>query len=126
MPATIRNSLSWILDAFERDPTYVRKRMFSMDAAYIDARLCITAGDRKEPWNGMLICTSQDHHASLIEAMPALRVHPVIGKWLYVSQTHPDFESVVEKVVSIVLARDPRIGVEPKPKGSRKAALPKD
>ncbi|PMS17676.1 hypothetical protein C0Z18_19670 [Trinickia dabaoshanensis] len=126
MPASIRNSLSWILDAFERDPTYVPKRMFSMDAAYIDARLCITAGDRKEPWNGMLVCTSQDHHASLIEAMPALQVHPVIGKWLYVSQAHPEFESVVARVVSIVLARDPRIGVEPKPKGSRKAALPKD
>lgn len=97
-----------------------------MDAAYIDARLCITAGDRKEPWNGMLVCTSQDHHASLIDEMPALQVHPVIGKWLYVSQTHPEFETVVTQIVSIVLARDPRIGVEPKPKSRRKAALPKD
>ncbi|WP_116138945.1 hypothetical protein [Trinickia diaoshuihuensis] len=126
MPATIRNSLSWILDAFERDPTYVRKRMFSMDAAYIDARLCITAGDRQEPWNGMLVCTSQEHHATLIEEMPALQVHPIIGKWLYVSQTHPEFETVVARIVSIVLARDPRIGVEPTSKRSRKAALPKD
>jgi hypothetical protein len=126
MPATIRNSLAWILDAFERDPTFVRKRMFSMDAAYIDARLCITAGDRKEPWNGMLVCTSQDHHASLIEEMPALQVHPVIRKWLYVSQAHPEFETVVERVVSIALVRDPRVGVEPQPKRSRKAVLPKD
>jgi hypothetical protein len=126
MPATIRNSLSWILDAFERDPTYVRKRMFSMDAAYIDARLCITAGDRQEPWNGMLVCTSQEHHATLIEEMPALQVHPIIGKWLYVSQTHPEFETVVARIVSIVLARDPRVGVEPTSKRRRKAALPKD
>jgi hypothetical protein len=126
MPSTIRNSLAWILDAFERDPTFVRKRMFSMDAAYIDGRLCITAGDHKEPWNGMLVCTSQDHHASLIEEMPALQVHPVIRKWLYISQAHAEFETVVERVVSIALARDPRVGVEPQPKRSRKAVLPKE
>lgn len=125
MPSTVRNSLAWILDAFERDPTYVRKRMFSADAAYIDGRLCITVGERDEPWNGMLVCTSHDHHAALINDIPALQPHPVLGKWLYVSQNDPAFESVVEHVVSLVLARDPRIGVEPKPKRSRKAALPR-
>lgn len=125
MPSTIRNSLAWILDAFERDPTYVRKRMFSSDAAYIDGRLCVTVGDRNEPWNGMLVCTSQDRHASLIDEIPALQPHPVLGKWLYVSQNDPAFESVIERIVSLVLARDPRVGVEPKPNRSRKAALPK-
>lgn len=125
MPSTVRNSLSWVLDALERDPTFVHKRMFSADAAYIDGRLCLTAGDREEPWNGMLVCTSQAHHASLIEQMPALRPHPVLGKWLYLSQADPAFESIVEQVTALVLARDPRIGVEPKPKRSRKSALPK-
>ena len=125
MPSTVRNSLAWILEAFERDSTYVRKRMFSFDAAYIDGRLCITVGERDEPWNGMMVCTSQDHHATLIEEMPALRPHPVLGKWLYVSQNDPAFESSVDKVVRLVLARDPRIGVEPKPKRSRKAVAPR-
>lgn len=128
MPSTVRNSLVWIFDAFERDPTYVRKRMFSADAAYIDGRLCLTAGEREEPWNGVLVCTSQDHHASLIDEMPGLQPHPVLGKWLYISQTDPAFESVVERATALVLARDPRIGVEPKPKAknrSRKSALPK-
>lgn len=124
MPSTIRNSLAWILDAFEREPTYARKRMFSADAAYIDGRLCVTVGDRDEPWNGMLVCTSQDHHASLIDEIPALRPHPVLGKWLYVSQNDPAFEPAVERVVSLVRARDPRVGVEPKPKRSRRAARP--
>ena len=125
MPSTVRNSLAWILEAFERDSTYVRKRMFSFDAAYIDGRLCITVGERDEPWNGMMVCTSQNHHATLIEEMPALRPHPVLGKWLYVSQNDPAFESSVDKVVRLVLARDPRIGVEPKPKRSRKAVAPR-
>jgi hypothetical protein len=125
MPSTVRNSLSWVLEALERDPTFVHKRMFSADAAYIDGRLCLTAGDREEPWNGMLVCTSQAHHASLIEQMPALQPHPVLGKWLYVSQTDPAFESIVPQVTALILARDPRIGVEPKPKRSRKRTLPK-
>jgi hypothetical protein len=42
-----------------------------------------------------------------------------------VSQADPAFESIVEQVTALVLARDPRIGVEPKPKRSRKTALPK-
>jgi hypothetical protein len=125
MPSTVRNSLSWVLEALERDPTFVHKRMFSADAAYIDGRLCLTAGDRDEPWNGLLVCTSQAHHASLIDTMPALRPHPVLGKWLYVSQADPAFESIVEQATALVLARDPRIGVEPKPKRSRKSTLPK-
>lgn len=124
MPSTVRNSLAWILDAFERDPTYVRKRMFGCDAAYIDGLLCIAAGEREEPWNGMLVCTAQEHHAALMEEIPALQPHPIIGKWLYVSQNDPAFETVVQQVVPLVLAHDPRIGVEPKPKRSRKAALP--
>ena len=126
MPSTVRNSLVWIFDAFERDPTYVRKRMFSADAAYIDGRLCLTVGDREEPWNGLLVCTSQAHHATLIGDMPALKPHAVLGKWLYVSQRDPAFESIATRAASLVLARDPRIGVEPKPKNrSRKRALPK-
>ena len=58
--------------------------------------------------------------------MPALQAHPVLGKWLYVSQSDPAFESTVESVTALVLARDLRIGVEPKPKKRRSAsALPK-
>lgn len=125
MPSTVRNSLSWVLEALERDPTFVHKRMFGTDAAYIDGRLCLAAGDRGEPWNGMLVSTSQAHHASLIEQIPALQPHPVLGKWLYVSQTDPAFESIVPQVTALILARDPRIGVEPKPKRSRKRTLPK-
>ena len=124
MPSTVRNSLAWVLDPLGRDPTYARKRMFGSDAAYIDGRLCLTAGDRGEPWNGLLVCTTQDHHETLIDQMPALRPHPVLGKWLYVSQSDPAFESIVAKATALVLARDPRIGVEPKPKRSRKKVLP--
>ncbi len=96
--------------------------MFGCDAAYLDGMLCLVAADREKPWNGLLVCTSQDRHAALIDAMPALAPHPVLGKWLYVAQDHPAFEAVAQRVTDLVLARDPRIGVAPKP---RKAARTK-
>ncbi|VXC98036.1 conserved hypothetical protein [Burkholderia sp. 8Y] len=123
MPSSIRNSLVWIFDAFERDATYIRKRMFGCDAAYIDGMLCLVAADREKPWNGLLVCTSQERHAALVDAIPALEPHPVLGKWLYVAQAHPDFEAVAEQLTALVLARDPRIGVEPKPRKPRLARL---
>ncbi|WP_250536274.1 hypothetical protein [Caballeronia sp. AZ10_KS36] len=124
MPASIRNSLVWIFEPFERDATFIRKRMFGCDAAYIDGMLCLVAADREKPWNGLLVCTSQERHAALVDAIPALKPHPVLGKWLYVAQEHPDFETVAQQLTALVLARDPRIGVEPKPRRSRSTRKP--
>lgn len=120
MPSTIRNSLAWIFDAFEDDATYIRKRMFGFDAAYIDGLLCLVAADKEEPWNGLLVCTSQERHEALIADMPALQSHSVLGKWLYISQGDEAFEPIVEKLIALVIARDARIGVEPKPRRSRR------
>ena len=123
MPASIRNSLVWIFEPFERDSTYVRKLMFGCDAAYLDGMLCLVAADREEPWNGLLVCTSKERHGALVAEMPALHPHPVLGKWLYVSQQDPAFEDIAEQMVSLVLARDPRVGVEPKPRSRAKRTL---
>lgn len=126
MPATVSNSLVWIFDAFEREPSYIRKRMFGSDAAYVDGQLCLVAADRETPWSGLLVCTSQDQHPALIAELPALAPHPVLRKWLYVSQDDPAFEETAQAVASLVLKRDPRVGVEPKPRRrSQHSLLPK-
>ncbi|WP_244850508.1 hypothetical protein [Caballeronia sp. SL2Y3] len=124
MPSSIRNSLVWIFEPFERDAAFIRKRMFGCDAAYLDGMLCLVAADREKPWNGLLVCTSQERHAALVDAIAALEPHPVLGKWLYVAQEHPDFETVAQQLTALVLARDPRIGVEPKPRRSRSTRKP--
>jgi hypothetical protein len=126
MPSTIRNSLVWIFKAFERDATRHSQADVGCDATYVDGLLCPVAADRDEPWNGLLVCTSQERHAALIEDMPALRPHPVPGKWLYVPQADPAFEDIAERMTSLVLSRDWHVGVEPKPRrrGGR-ASLPK-
>lgn len=126
MPATVSNSLVWIFEAFEREPSYLRKRMFGSDAAYVGGQLCLVAADREAPWSGLLVCTSQDRHPALIAEMPALAPHPVLRKWLYVSQDDPAFEETAQTVTLLVLKRDPRIGVEPKPRRSTlQSLLPK-
>lgn len=113
------NSLVWIFEKFEHESTYIRTKMFGCEAAYVDGMLCLIVVDKGEPWNGLLVCTSHEHHAALIEEMPALRPHAVLGKWLYVSQDDPAFEDVAERVTTLVLARDSRVGVEPKSRRRR-------
>ncbi len=100
--------------------------MFGCDAAYLDGLVMLIAADRAKPWNGLIVATSQERHAALVSEIPALRVHPVIGKWLYVPEDDPNFEDVAAKLTQLVKARDPRIGVEPKPRRRfGRSALPK-
>ena len=106
------NSLLWLFEPLEDDPRYLCKRFFSFEAAYLDGRLCLAVVDRGEPWNGMMACTSREHHASLRVEFRALEPHPVLGKWLYVSQLHPEFEAVATELVAAARKRDPRLGIE--------------
>ncbi|VVE87008.1 hypothetical protein PBR20603_00933 [Pandoraea bronchicola] len=95
--------------------------MFGADAAYVHGMQCLAVIDREAPWDGLLVCTSREHHASLMAEMPALRPHPVLGKWLYLPQSEADFESIAQRLTARVLAGDPRIGVAPKPRQPRQA-----
>ncbi len=115
-PSARLNSLLWIFEPLEREAGYVRRKMFGCDAAYVDGLLYLVVADRDDPWNGLLVCTSQERHAALIDEMPSLQPHPVLGKWLYVPQDDEAFEAVARRLGELVLARDPRVGVEPKPR----------
>ncbi len=114
------NSLLWILDPIERDAGYLHRKMFGCDAAYLDGALYLVVADREEPFSGVLVCSSQDRHAALLAELPSLLPHPVLGKWLYLPQTDEAFESVAARLVELALARDPRIGVVPKPRARRR------
>ncbi|VVE62439.1 hypothetical protein PCA31118_01012 [Pandoraea captiosa] len=122
MPSSVQNSLLWVFEPFERNETYLRKRMFGSEAAYVNGRQCLAVIDRDAPWDGLLVCTSHEHHRSLMEEMPALRPHPVLGKWLYVPQSDVAFDAVAKRLAALVVAGDPRIGIEPKPRKPRAAA----
>lgn len=118
-PARV-NSLSWILEPLERDAAYQRRKMFGCDAAYLDGLLYLVVADREAPWDGVMVCTSREQHAALMGDVPGLLVHPELGKWLYLPQTDEAFESRAATLVRLALDRDPRMGVAPKPKASRR------
>lgn len=118
------NSLVWIFEPLEDEPDYMQKPMFGCQAAYLADRLCLVVADRGAPWNGLLVCTSREHHAELMQAMQALRPHEVLGKWLYVPQDAAEFESVVESALALVLARDDRVGVQAQLRQARKNKNP--
>lgn len=113
MGSTVKNSLLWVFEPIEDDPGFMRKRLFGFEAAYVDGLLCLSVGNGEEPWNGLLVCTSRDRHADLIREFPELAPHPVLGKWLYLSQTQEEFEALAGAVVEVVRRRDSRVGVEP-------------
>ena len=89
-----KNPLLWVFEPLEDDPRFVLRKLFSFDAAYLDGRLYLAVSGGKEPWNGLLVCTSREHHAAIRSQYPQLVSHQVLGKWLYLSQSHPEFESL--------------------------------
>jgi hypothetical protein len=110
----------WIFEPLLDDAGFVQSRMFGIDTAYLDGKIYLAVGGKQEPWNGLMLCTSREHHAKLLERYPQLQVHPVLGKWLYLSQKHSEFERVALEVAEMTRRRDPLLGVEPKPR--RRAA----
>jgi len=111
---------AWLWEPLETEPSFLLRSMFGAKAAYLDGRiaLCFTAGE--EPWHGVLVCTEREHHAALLAEFPSLVPHPILPKWLYLSDSMDAFEGVAERLVSAARRRDPRIGVLPRPRAPRR------
>jgi hypothetical protein len=112
--------LDWLLEPLEGEPGYLRKKMFGAEAVYLNGRLVLAIWAGEEPWNGLLIATSREHHEALQTSWPRLAPHSVLGKWLYISQNDAAFESSASALVRSICKGDPRIGVEPRPKKRKK------
>jgi len=103
------------------EETFASRAMFGCVACYVHGRLKLVLADRQRPWNGILVPSDREHHASVRRAIPALRAHPVLGKWLYLDARGDGFDADVERLVALVLADDPRVGVEPSPRRGPRA-----
>ena len=116
--------LEWLLEPLEDHPGYLRKKMFGGEAAYLNGRLTLMLIIGDEPWNGIMVVTSREFHPALQAEWKQLKSHEVLGKWLYLSQSDPAFETVAPAIVQCIRREDPRIGVEPKPRKSRRKDQP--
>ena len=115
--------LAWLFEPLEDRPSYMRRKMFGCEAAYLNGRLMLVLAAGEEPWNGILVATGRESHEALRLQWKQLKSHPVLGKWLYLSQTDPAFDEVATHIVEHVRNGDSRIGVEPRPKKRKSKKL---
>ena len=113
---------AWLWEPLEADPTFVLRSMFGAKAVYLDGRLMLCFAARDEPFCGVLICTERAHHEALQRQFAELVPHPILPKWLYLSEATATFEGVAEKLVRLAQQRDPRLGIVPPPKKSSRRA----
>ncbi len=108
-----KHRYQWLIDALSEQPGFIQKPMFGAVGCYLDGRLVLLlCGRGEEPWLGVLVPTSREHHRSLRRDWPTLRPHPVLGKWLYLKETSERFEEIANDLLDRILARDSRLGVE--------------
>jgi len=108
-----QHPFQWLLESVEAEPSFFQKPMFGCQAVYLFGKLVLVLATKEDPWNGLLVCTSREFHAALIDEYPGLHPHPVLGKWLYLPQAHDGFEETARQLVQQIVKNDPRIGVEP-------------
>ncbi len=113
------NHLKWLAEPLEDEPSLIIKPMFGALAYYLRGMLVLVLSDRTPPWKGVLLPTERESHEALMDEFPALAPHPILGKWLYLPVATEDFESIAADIVQAISERDPRIGVEPKPRKNK-------
>ena len=107
----------WVIEPLMNEPTYSERAMFGARACYLYNRLMLLLCSRgAEPWQGLLVPTEREHQPSLLDELPDLVVHPVIGKWLYMREDLEAFDDTALKLVDLIMRDDPRMGVVPKSK----------
>ena len=111
--------LEWLAEAVATEPTFVLKPWFGGRSIMLRGKHQLFLTTQGEPWQGVLVCTFHEHQASLRADLPSLKPHPVLGKWLYLSETSETFERDALALVRLAKAADSRLGVAPSPRKSR-------
>lgn len=116
--------LLWIVEPLQENPSYALRPMFGGRSVYYDGRMVLHLVMGDEPWRGVLVPAERESHASLRAEFPVLRPHTILGKWLYLPERESSFESIATRLVTLIRALDPRIGIVPSPKKVARAKSP--
>jgi hypothetical protein len=107
----------WILEAFEKHPSFITKRMFGGLAAFLHGRQMMVLVEPTKTgrwkWHGVLICTEHARQRAIIEEFAPLAPHDILKKWLYIGSRHDEFELTMERVAEAIAKNDPRFGIYP-------------
>jgi hypothetical protein len=111
--------LQWLAEPLADVPTFQLKAWFGGRSIMLGGRHQLVLTSQGEPWQGVLVCTSREHHESLLAEFPTLVSHPILGKWLYLSEEVESFERDARRLVRAVRAGDVRFGILPSPRKKR-------
>lgn len=111
--------LQWLADPLVDEASFVLKSWFGGRTIMLHGLHHLFLTTQGEPWQGVLVCTFHEHQDSLRAEFPSLVQHPVLKKWLYLPENAETFERDAKKLVQLVKARDPRLGIPPSPKKKR-------
>lgn len=111
--------LEWLADPVRGEPTFELISWFGGRTIMLNGRHHLFLTTQGEPWQGVLVCTFHEHHESLLAEFPALRQHPVLGKWLYLPEDCETFERDARRLIELIRRRDPRMGILPSPRKKR-------
>jgi hypothetical protein len=112
--------LLWVVELLTEEPSYLEKPMFGCLAVYLHGRLMLVLASGEEPWDGLLIPTEHRFHDAIQKEFSDVVQHPVLQKWLYLSEATEDFETVASDIVEAVRMNDQRFGVEPQERISKR------
>ena len=112
--------LLWLAEPLCDNPSYLDKPMFGGRAVHFGGRFVLYLAMKEEPWRGVLVPTEREDQPSLIAEFPVLTPHPVLPKWLYLPEAAPTFERDAQRLVVLIRALDPRIGVLPGTKAKKR------
>jgi len=107
------NPHEWLLEPLVEDPGFITKPMFGCLAGYLRGQLVLVLAAKDEPWSGVLWPVERSEHLSIQEEYPSLVPHPVLPKWLYLSEQDEDFEELATAIVEQIRCGDARLGVVP-------------
>jgi hypothetical protein len=116
--------LEWLAEPLLDEPTFVLKSWFGGRTLMLHGLHTLFLTTQGEPWQGVLVCTFHEHQPSLLAEFPSLRPHPVLKKWLYLPESAETFERDAKRLVQLIRARDPRLGIPPSSKKKRPATRP--
>ena len=111
--------LEWLAEPLLNEPSFVLKSWFGGRTIMLHGMHQLFLTTQGEPWQGVLVCTFHEHQPSLLAEFPALKPHPVLGKWLYLPETAATFERDAQRLVKLVQKGDLRLGIKPSPRKKR-------
>lgn len=114
----------FVLDALAAVSPQTRS-MFGSLAVYVEEKIVLILrqkGDGSAD-DGVWLATTEQHHDSLRDDFPNMRSVGVFGKavtgWQVLPADSPEFEETALRACELIVARDPRIGKVPKPRGAK-------